>query len=196
MVDDGETPSAQEDDSTARNSEARRLHELVARFRHDQRNRYAGSSHRSESRHSPRPRTGRRGLVKRRHGLDRGPHPASGREHVARAIHYRRAEGVGADLIPLSCELLSADLLRSTVRALEQTAAGSDSSQNTLLLNEIDLVEKELQSELAAMLAEGFPMRVISTARTSVEKLLQSGDFREDLALALSTLTIDLPPAG
>ena len=193
IVHDGEPTIPQNDGSKRDESEARRLHDLVARFRRDQRNRYCDRL----IGENPAVRRAREQIAvasasRATIWID-GP-PGSGREHAARAIHYRRAAGVASDLIPLSCDLLSADLLRSTVRALEQTSAESASPHHTLLLNEIDRVEKDLQIELAAILAEGFPMQVISTARRSVEELLRGGDFREDLAFALSTITIGLPP--
>ena len=182
----------EESKSATGGSDASRLHELIARYRSESRSRYLDR------------------LIGRSPAICRaraqialaaqsdatvwivGP-PGSGREHVARAIHYRRSQGAEADLIPLSCALLGADLLRSTIGALRQAPPKPAAARGTLLLNEIDRAGAELQAELVGSLAQGFPLHVISTATESVAALLDRGGFRENLACLLSTLTIQLP---
>jgi len=50
-------------------------------------------------------------------------------------------------------------------------------------------------AELARLVAtQGFSFRVIGTARRSLMELARQGEYREDLAAALCTLLIELPP--
>ena len=81
----------------------------------------------------------------------------SGRQHVARAIHYQ-AQAAGASagdgLMPLSCAALGTELLRSTLTALLRGSAADDGSSaaGTLLLNDVDELPPEVQTELAEAL--------------------------------------------
>jgi transcriptional regulator with PAS, ATPase and Fis domain len=122
-----------------------------------------------------------------------GP-PGSGRQHVAAAIHY--ATEAAGSLIPLSCAVLEAELIDSTVQAI---AAGSplrdQPGRGTLLLNEVDRLPADVQAELAAVLVnKRFPLRLIATAGQSLAELARRNQFRHDLAAALSTITVELPP--
>ena len=136
-----------------------------------------------------------------------GP-PGSGRQHVAHTIHYARngskdgsnlnpdsAENAATgSLIPLSCPVLGADLIRSTVNALG-AADRADAAETTLLLNEAGQLPIEIQSHLAAVFSEKtFLPQVIATSRQPLADLVQKGQFREDLAAILSTIVIELPP--
>ena len=133
-----------------------------------------------------------------------GP-PGSGRQHIAKAIHYADHAPVGdnaagvketdGSLIPLACAVLGPDLIRSTVTALGGASLGASARQGTLLLNEADELPTEVQAELAAIFSRAnFPARLISTARRPLDKLAAEGKFREDLASLLSTIVIELPP--
>ena len=42
----------------------------------------------------------------------------SGRQHIARAVHYARRDAEAVSLVPLSCSLLGTELLRSTLSVL------------------------------------------------------------------------------
>jgi DNA-binding NtrC family response regulator len=129
-----------------------------------------------------------------------GP-PGSGRQHLAATIHYASpldlsAMSPASGLIPLDCSVLGADLIQSTISALARAkASGEKAEQTSLLLNGVDELPAELQLELAALFTKKtFPLRLISTARTALRELAGRGLFREDLAAALSTITIFLPP--
>lgn len=120
-----------------------------------------------------------------------GP-PGSGRQHVAAAIHYASPGESAGRLAPLSCGLLGSDLIRATVRALAGSASAE--ARGTLVLNEADQIPADVQAELAEWFARpGFPLRVISVARRPLANLVRRERFREDLACALSTITIRLP---
>ena len=125
----------------------------------------------------------------------------SGRQHVARAIHDQ-TESAGAPaeggLMPLSCEALGTELLRSTLSALLRDApadAGATGS-GTLLLNDVDELPPEVQVELAEALSgrRRLPLRIVATAQSPLDAAASAGRFRHDLACALSTIVIRLPP--
>ncbi|HUT90644.1 MAG TPA: sigma 54-interacting transcriptional regulator [Thermoguttaceae bacterium] len=119
----------------------------------------------------------------------------SGRQHVAEAIHYAARLATPGSLIPLACSVLGADLIRSTVAALASRRPAPGEIGGTLLLNEADELPPEVQPEMARVFAaRSFPMRLIATARHSLDDLARRGKYREDLASLLSTIVIELPP--
>jgi transcriptional regulator with PAS, ATPase and Fis domain len=119
----------------------------------------------------------------------------SGRQHVARAVHYARRDADASSFVPLSCALLGVDLLRSTLAVI----LGNDGPQaprtGTLLLNDVHELPPEVQAELAGYLkTSGVPIRIISTSIAPLDELAAANRFRADLAAALSTVVIHLPP--
>jgi len=124
-----------------------------------------------------------------------GP-PGSGRQHVASAIHYGRDTESAGTLVPLACSVLGADLIHSTVIALATgSPLGEESARSTLLLNEIDRLPADVQAELAeVLLRRPFPLRLIATAESRLDEAVGRGEYREDLAAALSAIVIELPP--
>ncbi|HEV3338864.1 MAG TPA: helix-turn-helix domain-containing protein [Pirellulales bacterium] len=121
--------------------------------------------------------------------------PPSSGEHVGRAIHYGDGNATVGPLVPLSCPLLDTDLLQATLRGLARNRTTGSQRPATLLLNEIDALGEGTQTELFRSLAGGdLPGRVVSTSPTPLADLVSKGLFRPDLACALSTLTIRLPP--
>ena len=129
----------------------------------------------------------------------------SGREHVARLLHHRAAPAPIGQLVPLCCPLLDAELLQTTITSLVRQSHARNVDDGlleaegerapTLLLLEVDQLSEEAQAELAGFLAlPGFEIYSIATSEGSLIKLARQGEFRTDLAHALSTLMIDLPP--
>jgi DNA-binding NtrC family response regulator len=125
----------------------------------------------------------------------------SGRRHLASAIHYAGSADYSAaspagGLIPLDCSVVAGDLIISTVAALARTSSSSEKArQTTILFNHVDEIPAELQMELAVFLTrKPLAFRLISTARIALSELCVRGQFREDLAAVLSTITIVLPP--
>lgn len=117
----------------------------------------------------------------------------SGRQHVARAIHFAAHQAAGA-LVPLACPLLGAELLQATIRSLVRTAR-ENSGGTTLLLNELDEMSPEAQNELAGFLSlTDLPLRIVATTAAPPAALVAQGKLRADLAFLLSTLVIELPP--
>ena len=125
----------------------------------------------------------------------------SGKQHIAKAIHYAsQAEGT-APLVPLSCSLLGGELLQSTIAAMArrfgadgtgQVAGHVAGERGTLLLTDVDLLPREVQLELLRVLKARTPLRVISTSTAPLVKAAVP-EFSPELALALSTLVIEVP---
>lgn len=125
-----------------------------------------------------------------------GP-PGSGRQHVARTIHYGPdSKAAAGPLVPLACKLLGAELLQTTIRALARAQAAAPGARpGTLLLNEVEQLPDEARAELAGFLRHAdLPMRIISTAREPLTTLAAAGQFPLELALMLSAVVIELPP--
>ncbi len=122
-----------------------------------------------------------------------GP-PGSGREYIARAIHYRGRPA--SPLAPLACNLLDAELLQSTIRSFVASCAPLQVERPAaLLLLEVDQLPPDAQTTLSGILNIGeLGVRTVATARRSLTDLAAQGKFRDDLAFALSTLEIRVPP--
>ncbi len=120
----------------------------------------------------------------------------SGCEQVARAIHGGGDPQAAAPLMPLTCSLLDPDLLQTTVTAfLRRVGQQPPQSPGTLLLLDVDELSLDSQLELLALLRlPQFALRTIVTARQSLLELAGGDAFQSELALALSTLVIELPP--
>jgi DNA-binding NtrC family response regulator len=168
------------------------LHEQVRRFRRQMAGRF-----------TPDRLIGRHPLIKRaraqietaaRSGasvLVVGP-PGSGKEHAAKAIHYGQTEpGL---LVPIDCAVMEANLVRSTLRTLCSRRA-SRPPGSTLLLENVGSLAAEVQQELLEVLRDGtLHMRVTATTSMPLAARMAEGTFSQELACALSTLVIDLPP--
>jgi len=123
-----------------------------------------------------------------------GP-PGSGRQHLAKAIHYRRSADSGRALVSLFCSALPAELLRSTLQAMIAKASQRQGPLDTLLLGDVDQMPLEVQAELAAALStRKIALPIIATASVPLESLEGLGEFRHDLACQLSTIIIRLDP--
>lgn len=121
-----------------------------------------------------------------------GP-PGSGREHVARAIHYGDGAAAGP-FVPLACPLLDADLLRGALRALAK-AKPDLKRPATLHLDDVESLPADAQAELTRVLAGGhFAARVVSSVARPLTRRVKRGTFRPDLACLLSTIVIRVPP--
>jgi transcriptional regulator of acetoin/glycerol metabolism len=122
-----------------------------------------------------------------------GP-PGSGREHVARTIHYGQA-AAGA-LAPIDCQVVDAERMQSMLTSLlrRQAETPAEHAPTALLLN-VDRLKSDAQQELAGFFElPGIELHTLATSRASLQRLAAKGKFRSDLAFALSTLTIALPP--
>jgi DNA-binding NtrC family response regulator len=120
----------------------------------------------------------------------------SGRQHAAATIHYASDAESAGSLVPLACSALGAELIRSTIAALATAQPFHDGAgQSTLVLSDVDQLAPDVQAELAAMLVgRPFPLRLLATSSQPLDELVRRGRFREDLAAALCTIVIELPP--
>jgi transcriptional regulator with PAS, ATPase and Fis domain len=124
-----------------------------------------------------------------------GP-PGSGREHVARSIHYNQpTESIGP-LVAIDCRLVDAEQMQARLTSLlrNQHERPTDRPPAALLL-EVDRLKPTAQQELAGfMQLPKIELKTLATSRVSLDKLVAKGRFRADLASRLSTLVIRLPP--
>jgi PAS domain S-box-containing protein len=116
----------------------------------------------------------------------------SGKDHVAKAIHY--AQHRPGALVPLACAVLEANLLRSALRAAWSPTTAAQYTAATLLLNDVDAMPPEAQSDLSELLgSKPRRVRVVATATQALDTLAASGAFHAQLACQLTTVTIALP---
>jgi transcriptional regulator of acetoin/glycerol metabolism len=124
-----------------------------------------------------------------------GP-PGSGREHVARTIHYSQPAAALGAMMPIDCQVVDAERMQSMLTSLlrRQAETPAERPPTALLLN-VDRLKADAQQELVGFFQlPGIELHSLATARASLQRLAAKGKFRRDLALALSTLTIALPP--
>lgn len=123
-----------------------------------------------------------------------GP-PGSGREHVARTIHYGQNSTSIGPLVPIACSLVDAEQMQASLASLlrRQYESPTDRPPAALLLD-VDRLRPDAQQELAGFLhLPKIELHTLATSRTSLQRLAAKGRFRADLAHELSTLTISLP---
>lgn len=202
LVDPLELPSAEATGPQAArypapHQESRELHDRLARLRSQIGNCYRPEHLLGESIVARRIREQVRvAAAGRARTLVIGP-PGSGREQVARTIHYASQTDSTAPLLVLAGPVLDREMLHSTIRAFLKRGADSTGYRlsASLLLTDADQLPPDAQTELAGFLnLPTFDLRILSTARQSLVQLARSRDFREDLAQALSTVVIELPP--
>lgn len=171
------------------------LHDWLARFQAHERRRYRLGSLAGNSPPLRRVRAQLElAVASRGNVLVTGP-PGSGRGHVARTI-FQLSRGDSLEPIAtLPCGSLSAELLRATWASLSASLAHAQPPRATLVLSDVDQLPSDAQSELAVRLgATRDSIRVLATATTALEPLAARGQYQADVAAALSTLVIELPP--
>jgi transcriptional regulator with PAS, ATPase and Fis domain len=123
-----------------------------------------------------------------------GP-PGSGREHVARTIHYAQKSASIGPLVPIACGLVDAEQMQASLTSLlrRQYETPTDRPPAALLLD-VDRLRPDAQQELAGFLhLPQIELHTLATSRASLQRLAAKGKFRRELAYELSTLTIVLP---
>ncbi|MEN6458887.1 MAG: helix-turn-helix domain-containing protein [Thermoguttaceae bacterium] len=121
----------------------------------------------------------------------------SGRQHLAAAIHYGASASSDSTprggLMRLDCALLGPDLLEAAGATLD--GPGMASQPGTLLLHRVDELPGNVQVQLADVLARRVSAwRLIATAAEPLRAISRRGKFCDELAVLLSTITIELPP--
>jgi len=139
----------------------------------------------------------------------------TGKELIARAIHSNTPE-TGGSFVPINCAAIVETLLESELFGHEKGAftgavtrkEGKFSQANggTLFLDEIGDMSRELQAKMLRVLQDQsyhrvggkdtqfFDGRVIAATNHNLQKLVEQGEFREDLYYRLNVVKITVPP--
>jgi len=138
----------------------------------------------------------------------------SGKEHLARAIHYlgKRCHRpfVAVNCAALSESLLEAELFGSRRGAFSEALEDRsglfvEAHRGTLFLDEIGDASPALQGKLLRALDSGeitavgcdqsrrVDVRLLAATHQDLEHAIQTGEFRTDLYYRISTLTIAIP---
>ena len=117
----------------------------------------------------------------------------TGKELAARAIHQLGSgeDGVfkALDLAAMPTEQISKDLFGTTDEpglAFQEEA--------TLYLDEIGDLPAEAQTQLVKLMREAGGARIIASTRQPLAKLVDDGEFREDLFYRINVVRIFMPP--
>ena len=139
----------------------------------------------------------------------------TGKEVVAQALHNLSDRNKRA-FIPINCGAIPAELLESELFGHEKGAfTGATkfkpgkfdmANQGTIFLDEIGDMPLNLQSKILRVLQEKefyrvggsstikVNVRFIASTNQNLEKMVQEGQFREDLYYRLNVFTLHLPP--
>jgi two-component system, NtrC family, response regulator GlrR len=139
----------------------------------------------------------------------------TGKELAARAIHYTSARR-DAPFVPLNCGAIPDSLVETELFGCER-GAFTDARQSreglvaaaeggTLFLDEVDALPPRAQVSLLRFLQDRVyrpiggvrehhsNVRVVAAASPRLQRLLHSGEFREDLVFRLMVLLLEMPP--
>jgi two-component system response regulator AtoC len=138
-----------------------------------------------------------------------------GKELVARAIHQRSTRR-NRPFVKVNCAALPAELLESELFGHERGAfTGAANTRigkfeqadtGTLMLDEIGEMTPALQAKLLHVLQDGeftklgsnkriqVDVRIVTATNRDLEKMMLSGDFREDLYYRLKVIELVVPP--
>ena len=138
-----------------------------------------------------------------------------GKELVSRAIHQRSNRRTRA-FVKVNCAALPAELLESELFGHERGAfTGAATTRigkfeqadgGTLMMDEIGELKPSLQAKLLHVLQDAeftkigsnkrinVDVRVVAATNRDLEKMLVSGDFREDLYYRLKVIELTVPP--
>lgn len=139
----------------------------------------------------------------------------TGKELLARYIHAKSPRATKR-FVALNCAAVPEGLLESELFGFEKGAfTGADqrkagkfelANDSTFLLDEISEMALPLQAKLLRVLQESeverlggsaptkINVRVIATTNRSLEKMVQQGQFREDLFYRLNVIPLQIPP--
>lgn len=139
----------------------------------------------------------------------------SGKELVARSVH-ESGNRSGTPFIPINAASIPGNLLESELFGYAKGAFTDaknsrkglieEADEGTLFLDEIGELPIELQSKILRVIQEGelkrvgenryrkIDIRLISATNRDLEKMIESGQFREDLFYRIQDLIIKVPP--
>lgn len=139
----------------------------------------------------------------------------TGKELIARAIHYRSPNAQGP-FLTLNCAAIPRDLIESELFGYEKGAfsgAGSsgkkglieEAAEGTLFLDEVGDMGLEAQAKLLRFLEDGefyrvgstqrrhIQTRIVSATNKNLSDLTEQGLFRNDLYYRLGVVTVHVP---
>lgn len=129
--------------------------------------------------------------------------PGTGKEHVARVIHFGSA-AKARWFVPVDCATLSPDELQQTFDRLyeesyHETSRPAAIQPGTLYLANIDRLPRDLQQVLVHLATPGErpprPLpRLIASTTNRLHDALTEDRLRSDLFALVSTIAIELPP--
>ncbi|MCP5003843.1 MAG: sigma-54-dependent Fis family transcriptional regulator [Planctomycetes bacterium] len=139
----------------------------------------------------------------------------TGKELIASAIH-NNGNRESNPFVAINCAAMPDTLLENELFGHEKEAFTSADSnkkgkfeianEGTLFLDEIGDMSRDLQAKLLRVLQEGefdkvggahpikIDVRIIAATNQNLEKMIETGDFREDLYYRLNVVPIHLPP--
>ena len=140
----------------------------------------------------------------------------TGKELVARAIHYHHTQRSVSPFVPINCPGIPASLFESELfghtrgaftGAVQEKKGFFQAAENgSLFLDEISEIPFELQAKLLRVLqekevcligdtrAKKFNARIIAATNKSLEDMIKKNRFRQDLFFRLNIIGIDIPP--
>jgi DNA-binding NtrC family response regulator len=176
------------------------LHRVIRRFRRAQAAEYAIESLLGESAGMRKVRAQVAAAASSQANVLVRGRRGTGREHIARAIHYQASESAGKEttsrLVPVDCEVATEESLQ---RAIDSVRVFQGPKQrSTLLLLNLERMPPPLQVQLVPMLAHSsLAARCVATitiGAASRESGEPARDVIPQLLGDLSTITIDVPP--
>jgi len=128
----------------------------------------------------------------------------TGREHVARVIHYGSDFGQ-RPFVPLNCRELSVDELCGALRRLVETGWGEASGSATLqpgavFLADVDHLPRDLQARLASFATSSHGSafrdrcRLMTSSVEALHLLRENERLADDLFYLIASLQIEMPP--
>jgi DNA-binding NtrC family response regulator len=140
----------------------------------------------------------------------------TGKEVVARAIHYSSPRAESGQFVAVNCsnipsELLESELFGHTKGAFTGAIAAKKglfevADGGSIFLDEITTIPPETQARLLRVIQEReftplgdtqprrVDTRIIAATNSDLQRMVKSGDFREDLFYRLNVINIHLPP--
>uniref|UniRef100_A0A7C4QPG5 Sigma-54-dependent Fis family transcriptional regulator n=1 Tax=Schlesneria paludicola TaxID=360056 RepID=A0A7C4QPG5_9PLAN len=123
--------------------------------------------------------------------------PGTGKEHIARVIHYGGNSG-RRSFVPFDCRHIDSLELQRTLRHFaEERLAEGPLAPGTLYFAHIDAAPSEVLERIAEFAEEEqeeTSQRIIVGSVTPLERLVDAQRFPQELYYRLTTLVIDVPP--
>jgi DNA-binding NtrC family response regulator len=122
----------------------------------------------------------------------------TGREHIARLIHYQSADRLRA-FVPVDCRRLTADQIRQMLEHVFTEVVESEIPHlrpGALLLRNVEQLPADTQNELVERYSGSDPpeLRLMSDSQRSLEEAVAADRMSETCFELLTTLVVRVPP--